>query len=504
MGDGNPIRTLGDYSKPSHEGYRNTIELPVRNNVVPLRSDTIRLVQNGCSFHGLRSEDPNQHLKDFLKLVDSLDLDGENRERTHLLLFQISLRDQASNWLECLQVGSITTWENLTTRFLAQFFPPGRTAKLRNDILMFQQPHRESLSKAWTRFKDLLQKVPHHGIDIWLQIQIFYDCIDDSLKRKINFAAGGQLRRMSAERAWVYMEELAQYEDEGWNDPVNPEDGDLNYENPDIEQLLGIIEHKVDALMNNALRHGTEEKVSTKEQIDGTEDQPKEEIATKASQTSTQTPTSMIFGDDETIATLLINMSKAKAASKEKEKGVELKDVEEIDRPRPTSTRSLLTLKPLPKIDPKDKGKKKIEEEDESESEDDDIPQAVKKFKQLESDEELARKVQEEWEAEEERNRVAEEQAANEALIKDFDEIKARIEADRILAEKLQEQEREQFTIEERAKFLHDTIAAQRKFLAQQRSKQRSEASGSDQPTTDQLRNQMMSYLTHRRKLQAC
>ncbi|GJX94358.1 hypothetical protein Tco_0348944 [Tanacetum coccineum] len=50
MGDENPIRTLGDYSKPSHEGYRNTIELPVGNNVVPLRSDTIRLVQNGCLF----------------------------------------------------------------------------------------------------------------------------------------------------------------------------------------------------------------------------------------------------------------------------------------------------------------------------------------------------------------------------------------------------------------------------------------------------------------------
>ncbi|GJT16458.1 MAK10-like protein [Tanacetum coccineum] len=121
MGDENHIRTLGDYSKPSHEGYRNTIELPVRNNVAPLRSDTTRLVQNGCSFHELRSEDPNQHLKDFLKLVDLLDLDG-----------------------------SITTWEDLTTRFLAQFFPPGRTAKLRNDILMFQH-HGESLSEAWTQ-----------------------------------------------------------------------------------------------------------------------------------------------------------------------------------------------------------------------------------------------------------------------------------------------------------------------------------------------------------------
>ncbi|GJR68879.1 hypothetical protein Tco_0014944 [Tanacetum coccineum] len=86
MGDKNPIRTLGGYSKPSHEGYRNTIELPVGNNVVPLRSDTIRLVQNGCSFHELWSEDPNQHLKDFLKLVDSLDVDGENRERIRMLV----------------------------------------------------------------------------------------------------------------------------------------------------------------------------------------------------------------------------------------------------------------------------------------------------------------------------------------------------------------------------------------------------------------------------------
>ncbi|GKA03541.1 hypothetical protein Tco_0676322 [Tanacetum coccineum] len=41
MGDENPIRTLGDYSKPSHYGYRNTIELPAGNNMVLLRSVTI-------------------------------------------------------------------------------------------------------------------------------------------------------------------------------------------------------------------------------------------------------------------------------------------------------------------------------------------------------------------------------------------------------------------------------------------------------------------------------
>ncbi|GKD44935.1 hypothetical protein Tco_1269580 [Tanacetum coccineum] len=35
MGDENPIRALEDYFKPSHEGYRNTIELPEGNNIVP-------------------------------------------------------------------------------------------------------------------------------------------------------------------------------------------------------------------------------------------------------------------------------------------------------------------------------------------------------------------------------------------------------------------------------------------------------------------------------------
>ncbi|GJU93534.1 MAK10-like protein, partial [Tanacetum coccineum] len=150
MRDENLIRTLGDYSKPSHEGYMNTIELPVGNNV-----------------------DPNQHLKDFLKHVDSLDLDSENRERTRLRLFQFSLRDQASNWLERLPAGSITTWEDLTTRFLAQFFPSGRTAKLRNDILI----------------------------------------------RTIDQSAGGKLRDLNVEESWALLEDLALYDNESWNDP---------------------------------------------------------------------------------------------------------------------------------------------------------------------------------------------------------------------------------------------------------------------------------------------
>ncbi|GKB35774.1 hypothetical protein Tco_0880716 [Tanacetum coccineum] len=94
---------------------------------------------------------------------------------------------------------------------------------------------------------------------------------------------------------------------------------------------------------------GTEEQnEGTKEQNEGTEeifkstDGHKKGTEEEITPQATQTPTSMIFGDDETIAKVLLNMSQAKVVSKEKEKGVELKDVEETERPRPTSTRSLL------------------------------------------------------------------------------------------------------------------------------------------------------------------
>ncbi|GKC57796.1 hypothetical protein Tco_1085394 [Tanacetum coccineum] len=55
---------------------------------------------------------------------------------------------------------------------------------------MFQQRQDESLYDAWTRFKDLLQKVPHHGLDLWLQVQIFYDHVDYTSQMAIDYAAG--------------------------------------------------------------------------------------------------------------------------------------------------------------------------------------------------------------------------------------------------------------------------------------------------------------------------
>ncbi|GJW53295.1 hypothetical protein Tco_0097380 [Tanacetum coccineum] len=148
-------------------------------------------------------------------------------------------------------------------------------------------------------------------------------------------------------------------------------------------------------------------KVSTDRQGEGTIDQNEGKSATQTAPTTTSTPTLTIFGDDETIAQVLITMSQNKQKEKEKRKG---------------------------------------------------ITEAEKKFKQLANDEEVARKVQEEWEAEEEKKRLAEEEATKAAPTNEYDFIQARINADKILAKELQKEEREKFTIKQRAKFLHDTI----------------------------------------------
>ncbi|GJY82098.1 ribonuclease H-like domain-containing protein [Tanacetum coccineum] len=153
---------------------------------------------------------------------------------------------------------------------------------------------------------------------------------------------------------------------------------------------------------HNEMGVSTEDQVSTANLDEGT-DKPKVSTdqlngstdkltAEPKNVNSDENATPTVFRDDETIVEFLVSMSQNKA----KQKGVEIKDAEDSNRPRPTSTRSVLTLKPLPKIDPKDKGKKVIDEEAKSEAESERVNKAERKFAQLANDEEIARKVQEE------------------------------------------------------------------------------------------------------------
>ncbi|GJX07475.1 mitochondrial proton/calcium exchanger protein-like protein isoform X1 [Tanacetum coccineum] len=79
-------------------------------------------------------------------------------DQVMLRAFPMSLTGAASCWLRNKPSGSITTWEDLKTKFLSKYCPPACTAKKMEEINNFQQEPDENLYQAWERFKDLLMK----------------------------------------------------------------------------------------------------------------------------------------------------------------------------------------------------------------------------------------------------------------------------------------------------------------------------------------------------------
>nr|GEY49856.1 hypothetical protein [Tanacetum cinerariifolium] len=63
----------------------------------------------------------------------------------------------ARRWLEKESPRSITTLDDLVSKFINEFFPPSRTTNLRNEISNFQQKFDESFHEAWEGYKDLLR-----------------------------------------------------------------------------------------------------------------------------------------------------------------------------------------------------------------------------------------------------------------------------------------------------------------------------------------------------------
>ncbi|GKB71507.1 hypothetical protein Tco_0932919 [Tanacetum coccineum] len=85
---------------------------------------------------------------------------------------------------------------------------------------MFQQHQDESLYDSWTHFKNLIQRVPDHGLDLWSLTQFFYDHVDNYIRMEHDFAADMNLRELSAEEAWEAIENFSQGQKE-WDNPPN-------------------------------------------------------------------------------------------------------------------------------------------------------------------------------------------------------------------------------------------------------------------------------------------
>ena len=128
-------KALRYYAMPSvNEATSSIRRLAIHANNFEIEPAIIQMIQQTVQFEGLSQEDPNLHIANFLEIYDTFKHNGVTDDAIRLRLFPFSLRDKSKVWLNCLPPSIITTWEELAQKFLAKYFPPAKTAKLRNDI----------------------------------------------------------------------------------------------------------------------------------------------------------------------------------------------------------------------------------------------------------------------------------------------------------------------------------------------------------------------------------
>ena len=142
------IDTMEDFWRPIiQEEYSAIRQLTVDANNFELKPALITMVQQH-QFTGHPTEDPNEHLGRFLRMANTVKLNGVRPEVIKLQHFPFSLRDIAATWYESLPYGSVDTWEELIEAYLGRFFPPSLTSERRREIIVFQQGEDESLYVA--------------------------------------------------------------------------------------------------------------------------------------------------------------------------------------------------------------------------------------------------------------------------------------------------------------------------------------------------------------------
>ena len=113
-----------------------------------------------------------------------------------------SLKDKAKAWLNLFPTGSITTWDDLSNKFLTKFFPISKTNALSTKISDFYQKEVGQFYKCWTRFNDLLLKCPRHGFENWRLIQCFYNGLTISNRHMVESINDRKFLNLHEGAAW--------------------------------------------------------------------------------------------------------------------------------------------------------------------------------------------------------------------------------------------------------------------------------------------------------------
>nr|CAN63403.1 hypothetical protein VITISV_001870 [Vitis vinifera] len=198
--DPNLYRSMRDRMHPPRMSAPSCIippteQLIIRPHIVPLLP----------TFHGMESENPYAHIKEFEDVCNTFQEGGTAIELMRLKLFPFTLKDKAKIWLNSLRPRSIRTWTELQADFLKKFFPTHRTNGLKRQISNFSARENEKFYECWERYMEAINACPHHGFDTWLLVGYFYDGMSSSMKQILETMCGGDFMSKNPEEAMDFL-----------------------------------------------------------------------------------------------------------------------------------------------------------------------------------------------------------------------------------------------------------------------------------------------------------
>ena len=136
-----------------HNKY-SAIKPPAINaNDFELKPALITMVQQN-QFAGHSTENPNEHLGRFLRIANSIKLNGVKPEVIQLQLFPFSLRDMAITWFDSLPQESVNDWEKLMRAYFNKFFISSLQSRQRGEIINSKHEGDEDRHIAWRNFAE--------------------------------------------------------------------------------------------------------------------------------------------------------------------------------------------------------------------------------------------------------------------------------------------------------------------------------------------------------------
>ncbi|KAL6318448.1 hypothetical protein AAG906_041215 [Vitis piasezkii] len=173
-GNPNAYLSMRDRMHPPRMSAPSCIVPPLEQLII--RPHIVPLLPN---FHGMESENPYAHIKEFEEVCNTFREGGASIDLMRLKLFPFTLKDKAKIWLNSLRPRSIRNWVDLQAEFLKKFFPTHKTNGLKRQISNFSAKENEKFYESYESIQacqmmeELLGQVKARILDVYkLEFQV--------------------------------------------------------------------------------------------------------------------------------------------------------------------------------------------------------------------------------------------------------------------------------------------------------------------------------------------